>query len=83
MFKEIKLDQSRQLGDGAKSASLFDVVGATGSGGGGGSSGGSSSGGSSGNSSVSFCQSFSNMLNARAAANNQPGGWSPHIPGQR
>ena len=63
MFKEIKLNQSRQVGDGAKSASLFNIVGATGSGGGGSSSaggsssvGGSSSIGSSSGGSVSPCR---------------------------
>lgn len=47
MFKEIQLNQSRQVGDGVKSATLFNIVGATGgsSSGGGGSSGGSSGGG--------------------------------------
>ena len=55
MFKEIKLENSRQVGDGAKGATLFSVVGACGGGGGISTSAGPSSGGGGGGGSSSNC----------------------------
>ena len=58
MFKEIQLNQSRQVGDGVKGATLFNITGACGGGGGISTSAGPSSGGGGGGSnwSVPTCR---------------------------
>lgn len=61
MFKEIQLNQSRQVGDGVKSATLFSVTGACG--------GGSSGGG--GGSGTCFWSGCGRPVNS----GNNPGSW--------